>query len=92
MWSDPGAHIEEEYRQEFCEGEAEDWGKVVTLGENVVVPVGSFSGCLKTEDWNGIEGRSESLEHKYYCRGLGTVLEVPLGSPGERVELVGMRP
>ncbi|MGH7586710.1 MAG: hypothetical protein ACREMH_10715, partial [Gemmatimonadales bacterium] len=31
MWADPAAHVGEEYRQEFYEGEAEDWGKVVAL-------------------------------------------------------------
>jgi hypothetical protein len=31
MWADPGAHIGEEYRQEFARGEAEDIGKVMSL-------------------------------------------------------------
>ena len=87
MWSNPGAHIGERYRQEFYEGEAEDWGRVVSVSEAVTVPAGSFTGCVKTEDWNGLEGRSESLELKYYCSGRGTVLEHPAEEPSDRVEL-----
>jgi hypothetical protein len=92
MWGNPGAHIGERYRQEFYEGEAEDWGRVLTVNEAVTVPAGSFTGCVKTEDWNGIEGRSNSLEHKYYCSGRGTVLEHPADEPSERVELTQLTP
>lgn len=88
MWADPAAHVGEAYRQEYYRGEAEDWGKVVALTESVQVPHGNFTGCIKTEDWNGLEGRSRSLEYKYYCRDLGTVLEMPAGDPGERVALI----
>ena len=90
MWANQAAHLNEEYRQEFYEGEAEDWAKVVALGETVQVAFGTFTGCIKTEDWNGLEGRSETLEYKYYCPGLSTVLEVPVDAPEESVELVDM--
>jgi hypothetical protein len=86
MWADPAEHIGEEYRQEFAEGEAEDAGKVVSVGESVTVPFGSFSGCIKTEDRNLLE--SGSTENKFYCPDTGTVLEYPVQSPGERTELV----
>jgi hypothetical protein len=76
MWADPAAHIGEDYRQEFYEGEAEDWGRVVAVGQSVTVPAGTFAGCVRTEDWNALEGgRAGSLENKYYCPDLGTVLE-----------------
>lgn len=76
MWADPAAHVGEDYRQEFYEGEAEDWGRVVAVGLTVSVPAGTFTGCLKTDDWNALEGgRSETLENKYYCPGVGNVLE-----------------
>jgi hypothetical protein len=87
MWADPAAHINQEYRQEFSRGEAEDWGKVIALDRTVDVPFGRFTGCIQTEDWNGIEGRSDSLEHKYYCPGIGVVLEVSVRRPAEKVEL-----
>ena len=87
MWADPAAHVGEEYRQEFYEGEAEDFGKVVDLDQNVDVPFGSFTGCIKTEDRNALE--PDELENKYYCRQIGVVLEVS-GNGGERVELVNV--
>lgn len=83
MWADPAAHLDEEYRQEYYEGEAEDWGRVVALNQTVVVPLGTFTGCIRTEDWNDLE--SGSLENKYYCPGIGPTLEV---GGDERVELV----
>jgi hypothetical protein len=86
MWADPSAHIGEEYRQEFAEGEAEDAGKVVAVNETVTVPFGSFTGCIKTEDRNLLE--SGSTENKFYCPDVGTVLEHPVQSPSDRTELV----
>jgi hypothetical protein len=88
MWADPAAHLNEAYRQEYARGEAEDWGKVVGSAESVQVVYGSFTGCIRTEDWSGLEGRSSSLENKLYCRDIGTVEEMPAGKPGERIELV----
>ena len=54
--------------------------------ENVTVPFGSFSGCIRTDDRNPLE--SGSTESKFYCPDVGTVLEFPVGSPSERTELV----
>lgn len=87
MWADPAAHIGEEYRQEFYEGEAEDWGKVVAVNQTVTVPHGSLTGCVQTEDWNGLE--SGGREQKYYAPGIGFVLEVHVGG-GERLELISI--
>ncbi|HEX7337616.1 MAG TPA: hypothetical protein VF252_10450 [Gemmatimonadales bacterium] len=84
MWADPAAHVGEEYRQEFARGEAEDFGKVVALDQSVTVPHGGFTGCLKTEDWNGLEPAVR--EYKYYCPVVGTVLESNLQGE-DRVEL-----
>jgi hypothetical protein len=86
MWADPAAHVGEEYRQEFAPGEAEDLGKVVSVGESVTVPFGSFTGCVKTEDRNPLE--SGSTENKFYCPEVGTTLEHPVEAPDERTELV----
>lgn len=86
MRADPATHIGEEYRQEFYEGEAEDWAKVVAVNQSVTVPFGNFTGCVQIEEWNGLE--PVSREHKYFCREVGQVLEVSVGS-GERVELTG---
>ena len=85
MWADPEEHVGEEYRQEFFEGEAEDWAKVIGVDATVHVPAGHFTGCLETEDWNALEGGGR--ERKFYSSDVGgVVLEV---SPdGDRVELV----
>jgi hypothetical protein len=73
------------YQQEFYEGEAEDRGKVVSVNESVTTPAGSFSNCIKTEDTTPLE--PNVLENKYYCPGVGTVLELDVAS-GTRVELL----
>lgn len=86
MWADPAAHLDDEYRQEYYAGEAEDWAKVLGTDRAVEVPYGSFSGCLETEDWNALEAGSE--ERKFYCPGSGLVLET--GSGGTRVELTAV--
>lgn len=86
MWSDPGNQIEEEYRQEYLKGEAEDWGKVVSLDEQVSVPLGIFNGCVKTEEWNALE--ENTLEAKWYCPRIGFVREVVLEGGIEVVELI----
>jgi hypothetical protein len=85
MWGNPAARVGEQYRQEFFRGKAEDWGRVVAVDESVGVPYGSFTGCIRTEDWNALE--SGSRENKYYCPQIGLALEVVAGG-GERVELV----
>jgi hypothetical protein len=86
MWADPSAHIGESYRQEFYEGEAEDWGRVVALNRAITVPFGTFTNCVETEDWNALE--SGGRERKFYCPQIGLVLETPAAGGNERVELV----
>jgi len=84
MWADPSAHLGEKYRQEFYQGEAEDWARVISLNEPVTVPNGSYTGCIKTEDWNAL---GSGREHKYYCSSIGLVLEVGKRGNGTRTEL-----
>jgi hypothetical protein len=85
MWADPAARVNEAYRQEFLKGEAEDWGKVVAVNRTVTVPHGTLTNCISTEDWNGLE--PDEVETKFYCPGIGFVLET---FESERVELVGV--
>lgn len=73
MWADPAAHVGESYRQEFYRGVAEDFGKVIALDQSATVPAGSFSGCIRTEDWAGLHPGGR--EHKTYCPQVGQVLE-----------------
>lgn len=68
------------YRQEFYEGFAEDWAKImgknsgVTLDSDDAVEPGTWDDCLVTKEWNDLEGGS--IEQKYYCLngGVGLVL------------------
>ena len=59
------------YRQEYYEGEAEDEGAVVTVGEEQVeVPFGFFErGVLMTRDLVPTEPKVQEL--KFYARGVG---------------------
>jgi hypothetical protein len=84
MWAEPSAHIGEEYRQEYYEGEAEDWGKVLATGRSVNVPAGNLTGCIEVEEWNALE--ANSTEKKFFCPQLGFALEIT--ADGELVELM----
>jgi hypothetical protein len=74
------------YRQEYYPGEAEDMAEVVSLGEPVTVPFGTFTDCVKTREWSPID--PELNEYKFHCTEVGGLaVEVVIDS-GERVELV----
>ncbi len=91
MWADPGAHAGEAYRQEYYRGVAEDFGRVLTLGQSITVPAGSYTGCIVTEDWVGLDP-SQSHERKTYCPGVGQVESFHVGSTDEPVRLVSKTP
>jgi hypothetical protein len=77
-----------QYRQEFAAGVAEDMAKVLDLSTTVQVNFGSFTGCLKTEEWTPLEpGVRES---KYYKPGVGLVLELQPKGGGVRNELTAI--
>lgn len=63
----------DKYRQEFYPGIAEDMAEVVALGAEVKVSYGSFSDCVQTREWTPLE--PGVAEYKYYCPGIGLVLE-----------------
>jgi hypothetical protein len=87
MWADPAAHIGEPYYQEYYRGKAEDMGQVLSLGQSVVVPFGSFEDVLETLDTTPLEPGVR--EHKYYAPGVGVIKEQDVGS-GETVLLLEM--
>jgi hypothetical protein len=84
MWANP--MLGQVYRQEYHEGEAEDTAEVVGLGEQVVIGIGPFAGCLHTEEWTPLE--PGLVEDKFYAPGTGLVLEV--SADGFRIELVSV--
>src|SRR5262245_58242393 len=62
--------VGEPYRQEYSPGNAEDMGRIAALNESATVPYGSFTGCVRTEEWSMLESGTEK---KWYCRGVGVV-------------------
>jgi hypothetical protein len=75
------------YRQEFSLGNAEDYAETIGLNATVVVPYGTFSNCLKSQETTPLE--PDALEDKFYAPGVGNVLTVDLVT-GERDELVSI--
>ena len=89
MWADPAAHLNEVYRQEYYAGEAEDQGQVLSIGELVTVPFGSFENVVKTYDFSAID--PDIKENKFYASGIGTLKEIDQIT-GEEVVLVEFTP
>jgi hypothetical protein len=76
-------------RQEYLKGEAEDHFQVVGLRETATVPFKTFRGAMLTKEWTPLE--PDVIDHKYYARGIGTVLEQTVKGGNERNELVVFR-
>jgi hypothetical protein len=76
-------------RQEYYKGQAEDHFQVLRLNVSVRVPFGSTRHALLTKEWTPLE--PGVIDHKYYRRGVGTVLEKTAKGPVERNELVSFR-
>lgn len=85
----PGTpHLGDVYRQEFYEGEAEDQGEILSLDAAVTVPVGAFTGCLKTRDFSALEPTVE--ENKFYCPGVGQVRAIATKGGPETEDLIAV--
>ena len=76
-------------RQEYLKGEAEDHFQVLQLGAAVAVPFTMARHALLTKEWTPLE--PGVIDHKFYVRGIGTVLERTAKGPLERNELVSFR-
>jgi hypothetical protein len=76
-------------RQEFLKGQADDHFQVLRLGVGVHVPYASSQRALLTKEWTPLE--PGVLDHKFYLRGVGTVLEQTVKGGDERNELVSYR-
>jgi len=66
--------VGDEFEQERAPGVAEDRSKVVAVDETVATPAGTFSGCIKTEDFDPL---GDVTELKFYCPDVGLVREEP---------------
>jgi hypothetical protein len=76
-------------RQEYYKGEAEDHFQVLRLDASVKVPFITTGHSLLTKEWTPLE--PGVIDHKFYARGIGTVLERTAKGPLERNELVSFR-
>lgn len=78
-------HVGAEFEQERAPGVAEDRSTVVAAGLTVIVPAGTFTNCIETEDRDPID---DVTEHKFYCPGAGLVREVfPAGGSLDLIDL-----
>jgi hypothetical protein len=75
-----------QYRQEYLNGQAEDSARVLSLDDQVEVPVGHFKHVVLTKEWNPLEPKV--LEYKLYARGVGPVLALTVSGGSDREELV----
>lgn len=75
--------------EEFLEGEAEDHFRVLDLTARVSVPFASTRKALRTREWTPLE--PATVDNKYYVRGVGTVREIAVKGPVEKLELVSFK-
>jgi hypothetical protein len=75
-----------EYRQEYYEGEAEDNGAVLALGQQADAPLGHFDDVLLTADTNALE--PDVLEYKLYAPDVGMVTALGISGSADREDLV----
>jgi hypothetical protein len=59
---------------------------VVAVDLTLKTPVGTFSGCIKTQDLNLLE---QAIEYKYYCPGVGLVREENANGSLDLVSVTG---
>lgn len=82
--------VDQAYRQEFLQGEAEDMGQVLSLTQSVTIGLGSYDDCLQTKDWTPLE--PEVVEHKFYSKVVGNaILEKKVAGEGGQLELIEIR-
>ncbi|HEY5928552.1 MAG TPA: hypothetical protein VIV11_42990 [Kofleriaceae bacterium] len=80
--------VGDRYYQEFYKGEAEDEGEVLSIDASVMVPYGSFTGCVQTRDFTALDPEVE--ENKYYCPGVGQVRAMITKGGAEHEDLISV--
>jgi hypothetical protein len=78
--------IGREFRQEWAPGQAEDKYRALDFSSSATVPFGSFHGTLLlTAETTALE--PGVLDHKYYLRGVGSLLETTVRGGHETLRL-----
>ena len=88
MPADPQPGLE--YRQEYLQGEAEDYASVIGFALQVEVPATRYDNVLQTQDVNPL-GDPQQVENKFFAKDVGPVLTLDLTGSG-REELVSYTP
>ena len=88
MPADPQPGLE--YRQEYLQGEAEDYASVIGFALQVEVPAARYDNVLQTQDVNPL-GDPQQVENKFFAKDVGPVLTLDLTGSG-REELVSYTP
>jgi hypothetical protein len=70
----PSPQVGDVFQQEKAPGIAEDEMTVLSISEEVTVPAGTFTDCVKTEDVNPLD-QNGHVEYKYYCPDVGFTRE-----------------
>jgi hypothetical protein len=92
--AEPGVYMQRhpqigrKFRQEWYKGHAEDVYKAVRRSVSGKVPYGSFQHGLLTAETNALE--PGTLDHKNYAPQIGSVVEVTVKGPTERLKLVDL--
>jgi hypothetical protein len=77
------------FRQEYYKGHAEDFFRILRLRTSVKTPYVASGRAMLTKETTPLE--PGVVDHKYYVRGLGTVLEQTVKGGSERNALVSVR-
>jgi hypothetical protein len=76
------------YRQEYLKGHAEDMAWVVSVGDTVKVPAGTYHDVMLTIEWTPLEPKV--LDKKLYAPRIGIVQELSQSGPLETAQLISI--
>jgi len=76
-------------QQEFYAGHAEDHFQILDNAASVKVPALTSKSALLTKEWTPLE--PGVVDHKYYVRGIGTVLEQAIKGDTEVNRLISIK-
>ena len=62
---------------------------IANVDAHVSVPAVTSDHAVRTKEWTPLEPKT--LDNKYYVRGMGTVREIAIKGPTERLELVSFK-
>ncbi|MFC9353453.1 hypothetical protein [Arthrobacter sp. NPDC057013] len=87
IWMKAEQRVGDTYRQEYYPGHAEDMRDTIATGQTVTTKMGTYTGCVKVDDWTPLE--LNSREHKYYCPQVSSMVLVEEAN-GKRSELTSV--